>query len=161
MTKITRLLSISALLAGSLFASSIEVEDAYAREVPPSVMNSAAFMEIENSSDKDIALVGATSDVSKIVELHTHEMKDGMMQMFKVDKIVVPANGEVALKPGGYHVMFIGLKRALKSGENVEVELMFDNGEKVQITAPVKKVVRKMMPMGHEKMGHGKMHGHE
>lgn len=157
--KMLKVVSWILLLGSGLFASSVEVEDAYAREVPPSVINSAAFMEIENNSNQDIALVRASSDVSKIVELHTHEMKDGMMQMFQVEKIVVPANGKVALKPGGYHVMFIGLNRTLKSGETVELELTFDNGEKVNVNAPVKKVVRKMNPMGHEKMGHGHMHG--
>jgi len=141
--------------AVSMYAGMVEVKDAYAREVPPNLTNSAAFMTLVNKSDKAIDLMSAYSDVSKIVELHTHSKVNGMMQMHKVPKITIPAKGQVQLKPGGLHVMFIGLHRPLKQGEIANVTLRFSNGESVSVNAPVKKIKGMMKPMQH-----GMMHQH-
>ncbi len=129
----------------TLFASNIEVKDAYVRATPPGLPNSAAFMVVENKTDKDIAIVKASSEVSKIVELHTHSMKDGVMKMYQVPKIDVPAHGKTELKPGGFHVMLIGLHNPLKEGENVTFTLEFSNGQSKTITAPIKSVMNGMM----------------
>jgi periplasmic copper chaperone A len=140
-----KFLLIALLSATTLFASNIEVKDAYVRATPPGLPNSAAFMTVENNTDKDIAIVKATSDISKVVELHTHSMKDGVMKMYQVPKIDVPANGKTELKPGGFHVMLIGLHKALKVGEKVTYTLEFSNGETKTITAPIKTVMGGMM----------------
>lgn len=141
------------LVAGTaLFASSIEVKDSYVRATPPGLPNSAAFMTVVNISDKDIAIVKATSKVSKVVELHTHDMKDGVMKMYQVPKIDVAANSETVLKPGGFHIMLIGLYNPLKVGENVELTLELSNGETKNITAPVKTVMGGMKHHGHKGM---------
>ncbi len=141
------------LVAGTaLFASSIEVKDSYVRATPPGLPNSAAFMTVVNTSDKDVAIVKATSKVSKVVELHTHDMKDGVMKMYQVPKIDVAANSETVLKPGGFHIMLIGLYNPLKVGENVELTLELSNGETKTITAPVKTVMGGMKHHGHKGM---------
>ena len=62
-------------------AEEVVVSDAYARAVPPGQPNSASFMTLTSKSDKDHALVEASSPAAEVVELHTHTMKDGMMQM--------------------------------------------------------------------------------
>ena len=97
-------------------------------------------MKLKNSSHQDRALVKARSSVSKVVELHTHRKEGGMMRMRRVDKIAIKANSETVLKPGGLHVMFIGLKQQLSQGEKVDLELFFDDGSHVQLTLPVKAV---------------------
>jgi copper(I)-binding protein len=140
-----KFLLFALISASTLFASGIEVKDAYVRATPPGLPNSAAFMSVENGTNKDIAIVKATSDISKVVELHTHSMKDGMMKMYQVPKIDVPANGETTLKPGGFHVMLIGLHKPLKVGEKVTFTLIFSNGESKTVTAPVKTVMGGMM----------------
>lgn len=143
----------------SLSASSIEVNDAYARATPPVLPNSAAFMEIKNNSDKDIALVDAKSDISDVVELHTHDMKDGVMKMYQVPKIDIKANSSTVLKPGGFHVMLLGLKqKPLKVGEKVDITLVFSNGEKIAVSAAVKTVMGGMKHKGMKKgsCGQGK-----
>ncbi len=133
-----------------LFASSLKVEDAYVRATPPNLPNSAAFMKIVNSSDEDISLVSAKSDASNIVELHTHDMKNGVMKMYQVKEIEVKANSTTVLKPGGFHVMLIDLKtRPLKENMNVEVVLTFSNGQNIKVFAPVKKVMAGMMMKNH------------
>lgn len=134
----------------TIYASSISVENSYIRATPPSLPNSAAFMDIKNSSNEDISLISASSDIAKAVELHTHDMKDGIMTMYQVEKIDIKANSTTVLKPGGFHVMFIGLnKKPLKEGETIDLTLNFSNNESVKITAPVKKVMSGMMMKKH------------
>ena len=136
---------IITLLVGlslSLMASNIKIEDAYARATPPNLPNSAAFLSITNTSDKDIALIAASSSVANVAELHTHDMKDGAMRMYQVPKIDIKANSTTTLKPGGFHVMMIGLKqKPLKVGQNIDLELTFSNNEKVSLSIPVKSVM--------------------
>lgn len=135
-------LLLALLLASSaMLASEITVEDPYARATPPNLPNSAAFMTLKNSSDKDIAIINATSEVSKVVELHTHTMNDGVMKMTQVPEIMIPANSQTVLKPGGLHIMFIGLHHPLQKGKEVTLTLELSNGESKTITAPIKTVM--------------------
>lgn len=140
-----KFLLLALLSVSIIFASDIEVKDAYVRATPPGLPNSAAFMTVENNTNKDIAILKATSDISKVVELHTHSMKDGVMKMYQVPKIDIPANKETTLKPGGFHIMLIGLHKPLKEKEEVTITLNFSNGENKTITIPVKSVMGGMM----------------
>lgn len=140
-----KLLILALLGISTVFASNIEVKDAYVRATPPGLPNSAAFMTVENNTDKNIAIVSATSKVSKVVELHTHSMKDGVMKMYQVPKIDLLANSKTELKPGGFHVMLIGLYEPLKVGKEVTLTLKLSNGETKTIIAPIKTVMGGMM----------------
>ena len=156
------LISVFLLIAsGFTFAKGISVDTPYVREVPPGQMISASFMTLKNDTDKAIALVKASSDVAKTVELHEHVHDGGMMKMRQIPKIMIPANGVTVLKPGGYHIMLIGLQRKIKSGDKIKINLEFDNGDKQTITATVKKVMmgmKKGMKMNHMKgMQHSSM----
>ncbi|MGK0255448.1 MAG: copper(I)-binding protein [Arcobacteraceae bacterium] len=149
-----RLIVLALLSVSTLFASNIEVKDAYVRATPPGLPNSAAFMTVVNHTSEDIAIVKASSTIAKAVELHTHDMKNGVMKMYQVPKIVVPKNAETILQPGGFHVMLIGLVKPLKNKEMVTFTLEFSNGETKTITAPIKTV---MAGMKHTNMNHNKM----
>lgn len=148
---------LAMLAAGSVMAGSgaddVQISGAYARAVPPGQPNSAAFLTLNNGSGTDHELVDAESPVAKVVELHTHINKDGMMQMRRVEKIDVPAGKETRLQPGGYHVMLIGLKEQLMPDQQIELTLVFKDGSRSRITAPVRKL---QMKMGGMKMQHGK-----
>jgi len=150
-----KLISIALLSVSTLFASNIEVNDAYVRATPPSLPNSAAFLTLKNNSDQNRVLVKATSNIAKAVELHTHDMKNGVMKMYQVPEIIIPKHNTIVFQPGGFHVMFIGLEHSLKTGENVTFTLEFKNGETKTITAPIKDVMR---GMNHHHMDHSKMH---
>ncbi len=100
--------------------------------------NSAAYMTIRNGGAGADRLLAVQSDVAQSVELHTVEMKDNVMQMRPVEAIDVPANGQVELKPGGYHVMLIGLKRELKTDETITVKLRFEKAGEVDVPARVR-----------------------
>ena len=128
------------LIAATSAADDVTVTDPYVRAVPPGQPNSAAFMQLQNKSTTRHAIVNAESPVSKVVELHTHINEDGVMKMRQVKQIDVPAQGKTILKPGGLHVMFLGLKSELKPDQLVPVTLIFEDGSKTTIHAKVRKM---------------------
>lgn len=145
----SRLLAAALLTALSCaaYSAGVSVGDPYARAVPPGQPNSAVFMSLENQSGQGQALVGAESNVSEIVELHTHVEEDGMMRMRQIEKIEVPAGETVTLKPGGLHVMLIGLKQPLDAGDVVDLTLVFEDGSRSSVQAPVRRI--EMQHMNH------------
>jgi copper(I)-binding protein len=128
---------------------SIEIKDAWSR---PAVMmnmgdnsggdmsgsNGAAYMTIVNEGADADRLTSAESNVANSVELHQTVMKDNVMSMSPVEAIEVPANGQVELKPGGYHVMLVGLKQDLKVGDIVKLTLVFEKAGRIDVEAEVK-----------------------
>jgi copper(I)-binding protein len=124
----------------------IDVADAYVRAVPPGQPNSAAFMNLTNRGGAARALVAAASPSAEVVELHTHAMVDGMMRMRQIEQIDVAPGATVNLAPGGLHVMLIGLTGPLGVGDTVTLTLEFDDGQRVEISAPVRPVDGMMMP---------------
>lgn len=139
------ILAFLSLSFGLLGANEIEISNAFARATPPSVTNSAAFMDIKNNSNADIKLLSATSDISEVVEIHNHIHEDGMMKMIQVDGVKIPAKSEVSLMPGGLHIMFIGLKNPVNEGDKINLVLEFDNGAKIEVNGIEARSVKKPM----------------
>ncbi|MGB0733849.1 MAG: copper chaperone PCu(A)C, partial [Pontibacterium sp.] len=121
----------------------LAIEKPWVRAMPSGAKMSAAYMSITNHEQKAVSLIGVKSDVADKVELHLSREKDGVMKMEQVDSVFIASNQTRELKPGGYHVMFIGLKRPLVEGEKVRLTLMFSHGERVTLLVPVQK---SMMP---------------
>ena len=140
-------LSIASIAA--VFGANVEIDGAYARASIPNVPNSAAFFVIKNNSDKDIAITSANSDIAEKNELHTHIKENKMMKMMKIEKLVVPAKSSLELKSGGDHVMLMGLKKELKAGDEISLELSFSDGDKKSIKVPVKDLASTMHKMQH------------
>jgi hypothetical protein len=116
----------------------VEAHDYWARAAMAGG-NSAAYMLLHNHGAEDDALISASSDISEAVELHLSQMKaDGTMEMVQQEKIDLPADGEVELKPGSYHVMFIGLKQDLMAGSEITLTLTFEKAGEITLTIPVK-----------------------
>ena len=134
---LTFALSPTAGHAADSQAAPITVADAWARASAGMAKAGAAFMTIKNTGADD-KLVAASADVSDRVELHTHIHDGDVMRMRKVDAIDVPANGEAVLAPGGYHIMFLGLKAPLKEGETFPLTLTFEHGGKITVDVTVK-----------------------
>jgi copper(I)-binding protein len=129
-------------------ADAVQVTDPYVRAVPPGQPNSAAFMQLTNQSDTDHTLVAAESPVAQTVELHTHVMEEGMMKMRRIEKIDLPAGQQVGLQPGGLHIMLIGLKQDLQPDAQVALTLVFEDGSKSEIQAPVRMLQMQMSGTG-------------
>lgn len=101
--------------------------------------NSAVYMVLANGGAEADSLVAAQADVSKAIEIHETVMEGDVMRMQQVEGgIQVPASGQVELKPGGLHVMLIGLTRDLNVGDKFPLTLEFASGAKLQVEAEVR-----------------------
>lgn len=100
--------------------------------------NGGVFMLIKNNTDTADKLVKAESDVAMKVEIHQTVMENDVMMMRPVEFIEVPAKGEVELKPGGYHVMLLGLKQELVVGQKISLTLTFENAGTITVEAEIR-----------------------
>jgi len=152
-----KLMFAAALLLPLSAVAEIKVVDAWIPEAPPNAQALAAFMVIENTGDKAVDIMSAYAPGFKTIELHESIEVDGMHKMIKQEKMVVPAKGQLVLKPGSYHVMLIGVEDPRpKAGDVIPVRLDFADGSQMTIDTPVKKRADMMKRM--ENMQ--KMQGH-
>ena len=123
--------------------------------------NGAAYARLTNKGTKPDRLVDVKSSIAARVEIHTH-IKDGdIMRMRQVEGGIPVAPGEsVTMKPGGYHVMLIGLKKKLETGSSFSLTFVFENGGEVKTMAEVGKV-GSMGPAGMPSMPGGQHGSHK
>ena len=88
--------------------------------------NGAAYMTLRNAGPQADKLVSASMPITRTVELHTHIRDGEVMRMRPVTDIPVPAGQMVRLRPGGLHVMLIGLTEPLRQGTTVPLTLRFE-----------------------------------
>jgi hypothetical protein len=99
-------------------------------------MGSAAYFTIRNSggADKLLSVASPAADAS----LHSTSMDNGVMRMRPLQELDIPAKGTVELKPGGMHVMLMGLKQPLRSGDTLELDLRFEKSGNRKVNAEVR-----------------------
>jgi copper(I)-binding protein len=124
----------------NLYAGEISIQNPIIRLVPEVSTVSASFMTIKNSSKKDVRLTKVECGISKTVELHSMIMDGDKMVMRPTDNMVIKAMGELELKRGSFHVMFIDLLKPLKEGEKKPMKFIFDNGEQINLDVPVTRI---------------------
>ena len=154
----------TAVLAGFAMAHGqghgISVKDAWIRTTPPGTTFTAAYMMLQNHSKNPDRLIGASSLGARAVEIHEAIKKGGMLHMQPVTGgIKLPAKGMVSLKPGGYHLMVIGLGKAIKPGDKIELVLEFERNPTIRTTAIAKKIGDSME--GHKMGSSHKGHDHK
>lgn len=99
---------------------------------------SAIYLTLQNNSASEDALLSAECEAAMQTELHESKMDaSGTMQMMPQEKIILPANGKVELKPGGLHIMLMGLKNDLKPGDEVSVTLTFEKAATQKLSVKV------------------------
>lgn len=134
-----RFTSLSLLL--SLFClpvwAQLSITDGTVRLLPPGVPNTSAYFNIHNQGDKQRVIVGASSELVKKVELHTHTMQGDMMMMRQVNRVDIPARETVKFESGGLHLMMFGLKQPLTAGQKVKIDLQMQDGETLTLEAQV------------------------
>jgi len=113
----------------------VKVEGAWARPTVPGQQGGGGFMTLH--SERADRLLGGTTPLAERFELHTMAMQGDVMQMRQVDAIALPAGQKIELKPGGLHVMFIGLKQPLTLGSKVPVTLRFEHAGEVKVEMTV------------------------
>lgn len=123
--------------------ATVVLSDAKIRAAFAGAATGAAYVTIQNDTATDVTLtsVSVAETLAKSVELHDMLMDGEMMKMVEItDGIVIPANGSVALKPGGKHVMFMGLQTTLDEGKSFDLTFNFANQPAQTISVPVVKL---------------------
>ncbi|WP_420550610.1 copper chaperone PCu(A)C [Litorivicinus lipolyticus] len=131
------LATIATIFALAANAGPLIATDVVARASVPGAANSAAFMTLTNHSDASLRLVAVETAVARRNELHTHLNDNGVMRMRQVDGISIAAGDSVVLKPGGLHVMLMGLNAPLVAGTAIDIVLIDEQGGRYPINAPV------------------------
>jgi len=120
-------------------ADDLEIDGAWVRATPPNRDVTAAYLVIQNRSDRTRELVSVETPAAEYTELHTMRQVDDMMEMKKIERLVVPARGEAALEPGGNHIMLFGVQRQMVEGDSVSLTLRFADQSTRSVTAEVLK----------------------
>ena len=121
--------------------SDVVISDAWVRATTGSedASMTGAFMQLSNKGESAVRLVGATSTVARMVQVHAMVMKDGKMVMQELEGgLEVEPGSHAHLRPGGNHVMLMGLTEPLAAGDEVDLTLEFSDGTEQDLTVPVK-----------------------
>lgn len=135
-----RLFLTAALLTCAAAHAQVQVTDPWVRATVAPQKATGAFMQL--TSAKAARVVAASSPVAEMVEIHEMKMDAGVMKMRAVDALTLPAGQAVALKPGSYHVMLMGLKSPIKAGETVPLTLIVEGEDKQRTTVEIKAEAR-------------------
>jgi hypothetical protein len=145
--KLKALTVIAALFCTTVYGQTVEIKDAWVRTAMPGQQATGAFMTI---TAKDGAkLVGVTTPVAGVAEVHEMKMEGDIMRMRAVQGgLDLPAGKAVALKPGGYHLMLMDLKGALPKGGFVALTLLLKDARGVSSQLELKVPVALSAPSG-------------
>ncbi|WAC25567.1 copper chaperone PCu(A)C [Ancylobacter sp. SL191] len=132
----------------------LEIGHPWARMTPSGAKVGGGYLSIENEGKTADTLVSATAEIADHVEIHEMAVKDGIMTMRMLPNgLEIPAGGEVKLAPGGFHLMFMGLKQPLKEGESFKGTLTFAKAGTVNVEFKIEGMGG---PAGHDAhSGHG------
>ncbi len=131
------MLAAAFLLSACGAKEGIEVREVWARASTQG-MNSAVYFVIQNHNTDADELIGASSDVADAVEVHESKMEGDVMTMRRVESIALIPSQKVEFKPGGFHIMLIGLKQDLKAGDEIEITLQFNSSPNITVKASVR-----------------------
>jgi periplasmic copper chaperone A len=126
-------------LAGGALAQPgpIQVQQVWSRAAPQGRVG-VLYMTITDQGAPD-RLVGVDTPVAEKAELHESVAEGGVMKMRPVAAAPVEPGKPLVLKPGGYHVMLMGLRRTLKEGDEFPATIHFAHAGAVNVTAHVAK----------------------
>ena len=125
-------------LAQAQTVGSISIENPFSRATPGGAKVGSGYMTIVNKSGAADRLVAASSPAAGKVEIHEMTMQGGVMKMRELaNGLPLEAGKTTSLAPGGYHLMLMGLKAPLKTGDKVPMTLTFEKAGKIEITLDV------------------------
>jgi periplasmic copper chaperone A len=126
--------------AGHHEEHSLSVGSVWARATPGQTTNGSVYLTIKNNSRHSDELIKAHSNLAARTMLHTHIMDKGVAQMRHVNSIPIPKKSIVQLKPGAGHIMLMGLKKPLKTGDTISLLLTFKKVGPRNVTVSIGKV---------------------
>jgi copper(I)-binding protein len=112
--------ALAVLIAAPGWAQSLSLSDAWVRAMPPGKAMTAAYATIRNEGSAPVVVSGVSASRGE-ASLHETRNVDGRMSMRSIERLTVPAGGEVSLEPGGLHVMLMGLEQTPAVGDVLEL----------------------------------------
>lgn len=133
-------LVLAFMFSATAHAADVAVSDAWLRASLGQSPNTAGYMKIKNNGAAEDKLVGVTVTGAGMAHVHESLTKNGIMEMKAVEALTIKPGETVELKPGGLHVMVMGLKTALKAGDTVALRLQFARAGEITVDAQVRGV---------------------
>ena len=149
-----RSLMLASLMLTSAWAQNISVHNAWVRATVQGQKATGAFMTL--TSKTDTRLVGVSTSVAGVAEVHEMKMDNNVMQMRALpDGLALPAGKAVALQPGGFHVMLMDLKLPLQKDTTSPLTMRFKDAKGVESSVEIKVPVSQVAPGGGKEHQHG------
>ena len=147
--------AIALAIVAPLALADVTVTQPWVRGTVPPQKATGAFMRLQSTTDAK--LVAASSPAAKLVEIHEMAMVNNVMRMRPVAEVALPAGKSVDFKPGGYHIMLMGIEHQLKDGDSVPITLTVRNADgktqTIEVKAPVRALTARAPTQG---MSHDK-----
>ena len=135
---LTTSLLASAAMAEDYRVGGIQVDHAHARPTVTGQSSGAAYISIENKGGSSDKLLTISSPVAKSAEVHSMVMDGNIMRMREVSQLELQPAARIVMTAGdGYHIMLVGLKKALVPGQKIPLSLRFEKAGKLEIEAVV------------------------
>ena len=121
-------------LAHDYKIGSIEIVQPWSRATPSTAPSAGGFLTLTNKGDAPDRLIAIETPAAKQAEIHEMKMDGAVMRMRELENgVVLPPGQTVELKPGGYHVMFMGLKAPFVKDQKVPATLVFEKAGRIDI----------------------------
>ena len=111
----------------------LELDNAWVRSAPPNSKIFSGYLNFKNISSDKILIKSIKSNAFEKVEIHTSLIEDGISSMRRVETLEITENSELKLKPGGYHLMLMNPKKAIKEKNLVELIIYYETKERIKI----------------------------
>jgi periplasmic copper chaperone A len=131
------LLGLGPASAENYTLKNLRINHPYARPTPPGARIGGAYFTIDKVGGGSDRLVRVETPIARAAEIHTMTMDGNVMRMRQIAALDIPAHSTAALKPGGYHLMLVDLKRPLAAGEVIPLSLTFEKAGTIEIAALV------------------------
>ncbi len=116
----------------------IEINHPWTRATPPTAQAGGGFLLLTNTGTTPDRLIAVKSPAADKVEIHEMKMDGNVMRMRELDKgVELPPGATVELKPGGFHIMFMGLKAPFAKDKKVPLTLVFEKAGSIDVELPV------------------------
>jgi periplasmic copper chaperone A len=121
-------------------ASTVVVEQPWARATPKGAKTGAAYMTLKNNGTSVDRLLSAITPLADQVQFHKVTEDNGVSRMREVRSVELEPGAEIIFKPGEMHMMMVGLKQPLIEGQTLPLTLHFENAGNIEVTVPIEKV---------------------
>jgi periplasmic copper chaperone A len=135
------LLLASGARAEDYKVGSLTIQQPWARATPGGAKVGAGYLKITNSGAESDRLIGGSTAVAGMLEIHEMSMTNDLMKMKAMPKgIEIKPGATVELKPSSYHLMLMDLKQPLQAGQKFKGTLQFEKAGKVDVEFEVQSV---------------------